>query len=513
MKTFNRVSISGKLEKIFSILFFVSFSLILLNVIFNKYIYTYNTFNLLLSACLYLVFILFCGYFIYKHRQTLSKYFWGISIIAGLIHFIVLIIIAFPLRFAPIFDLEAIYQGAIELAEGRSFSEYTSNTCHTDYFYIFPNNLGSMAFLAAIFKLVSIFGIKDYFIVATIFNSIMCVATMILSSYISKKLFGVTAGLCTIIFFLTSPPFYFIGPVFYTDSLSLLFPVLSFFLFLKGEESTKLNKKIGLYIACALACTVGALIKMTVLIFAIAVLIYFILYKKWKDLAIFTIAIVSVFAILLSSFNAWIYSSHLDKAKAEQTNTPVYYWIDLAFHGNGGYNNNIYKMSRNEPDPEIRKQILKNDIKKAIDELGTKGVYNLFEIKSARAFGDGTYALSDFLDDRPSKINSLHKFITYDGEEYDKYSTLATAIFLSIQLLMVLSAALKKKEPRIIITQLSVFGIMVFLLFWEINSRYITTFIPFIFISAIGGLSSLLEILNKQLKIKTNQKEKAVTFR
>ncbi len=493
MKTRGIATVCRVTEKAFGICFAFSFCLIILNIIFNKQIYSYNTLILLLLICIFSAVMIFFGCFFNKQRELLSKYFSQITLLAGSVLFLIQMLMLSPLRFEPIFDLEAIYRGAIELTEGRLFSEYKSKTCHTDYFYIFPNNLGSMVLLAAVFKFFSLFKITDYFTVAAVFNSVMCVSTMVLTSHISKKLFGVGAGLVTLLIFLMSPPFYFIAPVFYTDSLSLLFPVLAFFLFIKAEESKSSTSKALLFVGCALACAVGALVKMTVLIFAIAAAIYLILRKKWKDITVFSVITVSITLLLFTLFNTWIYSSHLDKAKAEKTNTPIYYWIDLAFHGNGAYNNGIYQMSRNESDPEIRKGILKNDIKSAIDELGADGIYKLFEKKSATAFGDGTYALSDFLDDRPTESGPLHELLTYNGKNYGVYSIISTAVFLSVQILMVLSAVLKKKDCRILITQLSVFGIMLFLLFWEINSRYITTFIPFIFINSAGGLTAILD--------------------
>ncbi len=487
------------MSKLFCIVFAFSFSLIFFNVVFNKEVYNYNTLLIILLTAVYLGIIVLCGIWLFKNKDIFCKHYSKIALSAALVLFLIQMLMLPLLKFEPIFDLEAIYRGAIEFAEGRSFAEYTSTTCHSDYFYIFPNNLGSMAFLAALFKIAGIFGIKDYFLVASVINSLMSVGTMLLTSYISKKLFNTTCGLLTLLLFLISPPFYFLAPVFYTDSLSLIFPAAAFCAFIKAEEKEKILHKLLWYLACALVLFLGAFIKMTVLIFAVAAAIYLILNRKWKDIMIFCAITVTVVSVCFAGFNALIYSSQLDKDKAEQINTPIYYWIDLAFHGEGGYNNNIYLLSRNEADPEVRKEILKADIKDAVQDLRLGGIYELFEIKSARAFGDGTLALSDFLDDRPEKSGILHEGITYGGKNYPIYSLFATSVFLATQILMIISAILKKQDKRILIAQLSVFGIMLFLLFWEVNSRYITTFVPFIFISAVGGFYGLSELFKNKL--------------
>ncbi len=493
MKKVVSVSIFENLNKIFNIVFASVFALILLNIVFNKEVYSHNTFIMLLLIAVFITLIALFGYWFYKNEEVLQRHFSKIALATALFLFAVQMLMLPLLRFDPIFDLEAIYRGAIEMSEGRSFADYRSNTCHTDYFYIFPNNLGSMTFLAAIFKIAGVFGIKDYFTVASVVNSLMSVTTMLLTAHIAKRFFNVAGGLTVLLIFLLSPPFYFSAPVFYTDSLSLVFPAAAFTAFLNAVEKDRIAHKLLWYAVCALMCSLGALIKMTVLIFAVAAAIYLVLNRKWKDIALFGIITVAVTAILFATFNAWIYSKDLSKDKAEQMNTPIYYWIDLAFHGNGVYNNNIYQLSRNESDPELRKQILKDDIKDTVQDLGIGGIYELFENKSARAFGDGTYALSDFLDDRPANSTSLHEAITYNGKSYAVYSVISTAVFLAVQILMIISSIMKQQDKRILIAHLSVFGIMLFLLFWEVNSRYITTFIPFIFISAAGGLCGGIE--------------------
>ena len=499
MKRASSIAIGKISIKVFNIVFSSAFLLILFNVIFNQQIYSYNTFIMILLIAVFSALIVLFGYCFYDNQEVLRNHYSKIALTAALFLFLIQMLLLPLLRFDPIFDLEAIYRGAIELAEGRSFADYTSNTCHTDYFYIFPNNLGSMTFLAVIFKAAGILGIRDYFVVASVVNSLMSVATMLLTAHVSKKLFNVTGGLTALLLFLLSPPFYFLAPVFYTDSLSLIFPVAAFAAFLKAGEKSKPIHKALWYSVCALACSLGALIKMTVLIFAIAAAIYLLLNRKWKDIALFGAITVTVIAVSFSAFNSWIYSSELNRDKADQTNTPVYYWIDLAFHPNGGYNDNIYQLSRGESDPELRKEILKNDIKDGIEALGIGGIYELFENKSARAFGDGTYALSDFLDDRPVNSGSLHQIITYNGKNYDVYSVVSTSVFLAIQILMIISSLINQQDRRIFIAHLSVFGIMLFLLFWEVNSRYITNLIPFIFISAAGGLCGIVTSLENKL--------------
>ncbi len=489
---------------IFSGLFIVSFSLILLNVVFNKTVYSYNTFFLLLYMVIFDAAIIFATVFLKKKKSFFEKRYNVIVVVSCVFLFCMQIISSVLLEFNPSWDMEAVYQGAISWVEQGDFTTYFSDTCHQDYFYIFPNNLGLMALLALFFKLASLLGIKSYFMVASVLNAVMIVMTLVLVQAICKRFYGITGGIVSVMLFLCCLPFYFMAPVFYTDSFSMVFLLGAFYGLLKAEDSVKIKQKFGWYLFSALMCWLGAMIKMTVLIFVIAAFIYFLLKKNWRELLAYLMVTVTVVGLGFSLFNSYIYSTHLSREKAEQTNMPAYYWIDLAVHDQGRYNNTIFWDAKNEQDPSVRSEKLINDIKEEIKERGFKGMYDLFESKSALAFGDGTYALSDFLDDSPVKEDTfLHQFLLYEGKYYERYSTVATAIFLVIQIMMLLSVCLRKMDLKLLIPQLCVFGLMVFLLLWEINSRYITTVVPCILVCAAGGLCGLSEWIIKR-RMNTN---------
>ncbi|MBE7026223.1 MAG: hypothetical protein E7410_01450 [Ruminococcaceae bacterium] len=213
----------------FMLAFGLAFSLIILNVLFNRKVYPYNGLVLSLLVILAFVFFLLVASFIHKKRTFFEKHYAKILLVAVLFIFGVQMLMLYLLRFEPAWDMEAIYRGAISWVETGSFTDYFSATCHKDYFYIFPNNLGSLSFLALIFKVANLFGIQDYFTVAGVVNSLLLSVSVILAATISKRFFGAVGGLFTLLFFLCSAPFYMMAPVFYTDALSLAFPLLTCF--------------------------------------------------------------------------------------------------------------------------------------------------------------------------------------------------------------------------------------------------------------------------------------------
>lgn len=82
--------------------------------------------------------------------------FKKVLLVFSIVYYIVLVRMGFLLRFTPSFDMDAIYSGAIQWTQNGNFSNYY------EYFGYFPNNLGSMGFLHIIFKIASLFGVKDF---------------------------------------------------------------------------------------------------------------------------------------------------------------------------------------------------------------------------------------------------------------------------------------------------------------------------------------------------------------
>ena len=489
--------------KIFCVIFLFSFGHIILSAVFNRAVHSYVPLFLVGFIIPFIVLLFPLYKFSFSVNEFFDKHFNIILLSSALLMFVVQLIFINILRFTPQFDLETVYNGGITWAEGGKFTEYDSSTCHSDYFYIFPNNLGALCLFAGLFKAARFFGLTDYFFVASVFNAVLFAGTFIITALISKRLFGINSAVILIAIFLITPPFYFIAPVFYTDSLSLIFPVASIYLFLIGKDTKSVPLKLLFFILSAIIIALGGLIKMTVLIAFIAAVIYLLVTSRWRSLIAYAVIGAVVFVACFGGFDRYMYATHLDREKAETMNTPIYYWLDLGVHGQGTYNNDIYWLSRNTEDPEERKELLKADIKASLDELNIDGVINLFSAKLARAFGDGTFALSDFLDDSPKKASVIHDYITYDGEYYLTYKTWCTAVFFAALVLMLFSVKAVKKHKELLIFLAAIFGIMLFLMFWEINSRYITTFIPFIFIAASAGIKELIKTVDKLIIKKT----------
>lgn len=402
------------------------------------------------------------------------------------------------LRFTPSFDLDAIYGGAIQWVETGNFSGYY------DYFDWFPNNLGGLCFFYLIFKIGSFFGM-DYFAMAAGMNEMILLSTFALTSLTVKKLWGSKYGILTLLLIVCMQPLMFMTDAFYTDSLSILFPIGLFYLALKIEESD--GRRLGkLCILSGVVTAVGSLIKPTVLIMAVAVGLSFLLRKRWKKLGLYIAAVGILYLILTLAFRSYLYGSYLDPELAKVKNTPSYHWVMMGLKGDGGYNPQDYDFTRSFLDPEVRDEALKNEIVYRISQKGMTGMIALYSAKLFRCLGDGTLGISDFLDDNPHKDSLLHDYLLYGGRRYAVYQAACNIVFYTILLFLLVYLLIgidrNRRERGAVLYHnlelapiLGVSGLIVFLMHWETSPRYITNYVPVMIGLAAGGIRYLEERL------------------
>lgn len=436
--------------------------------------------RVLLAGCVLLGLLLLWGVWLLCDRLT--RYFTPILIGAVLFLLAVQIPVGLSLRYDPIFDLEAIYRGAIEWVERAGFIHYVSSTCHTKYFAIFPNNLGGLSLLTLIFKLGSLLGFTDYFAMATVANALFAVTAMVLTVLTARMLFSTKAALFTLALFLLFPPFYAIAPVFYTDSLSLLFPILAFYLYLKAKRTEDILTKSLLTFTVGLVIGLGFLVKATVGIALIAMIID-LFCTDWRRGIRFSLCTVLTVVVVSTGFHAAIYGNLLDKTMVEQNSMPLSYWTALAFQGDGQYNQADFELAQ-QTFHGNRSEVMADLTRERIRELGVSGVSKLFLRKGAALMESGTLALSDYLDDRPQTESVFHSFLLYDGAYYPLYRLLCAGFLLAVWVAAILGGFCKTQG---FVPRLCLVGLFLFLFIWESNGRMLLNLLPMLFLSAPAG--------------------------
>lgn len=472
--------------KAFMLLFFCAYLLIFGKVIFADTIHQYNTITLLQYIVSGFAIISLSYYLLTKYSTWIQKYYRIILIVFLAVYGITILVNGFRLRFTPTFDMDAIYGGAIQWLQDGSFTNYY------EYYGYFPNNLGAMTILHTVFGLASLFGVSDFFAAGIVFNSLLLTATVLVVSLTCKKIRDEVAGVMALLFFLICIPFLFMGAAFYTDSLSLLFPSLFYYLYLHYKEQEALKKQLLFAALMGAALAIGLLIKFTVLIILVAVVIDALLCMNWKKVCLFTGCSLFLSFAVFSIMNTYMYHTHLDKEECEKLNTPYLHWVMMGMQNNGWYNPEDYEFTRSLS-PEERNSAIFDRVKERLENMGFSGTTELFMNKAVVCFGDGTFALSDFLDDTPDEEQGIHKYILYAGENYSKYQHLTTGMLLTVYLFMLIGAiqALREKEISRGLTlapRLACLGILAFLLLWETSGRYFTNFVPLMLVCAVLSL-------------------------
>lgn len=478
-------SVRKILTKSSYVLFVIAFGFISLNILFVDKIHSYKITQLLPGMIVGGV-VVAIGMFILSKiaQEKIDRHFKKVLIVFSIVYYIVLIRMGFLLRFEPSFDMGAIYNGAIQWTNEGNFSNFY------EYFGYYPNNLGSLGFLHIVFKIASLFGIKDFFAVGIIVNSAFITGTAVFVSLICKKIAGSKTALMSLILVLLCFPFYFMGAVFYTDSLSLIFPVLFYYLYLclKGEKDRK--KQIIYLAAMGLSLTIGMMIKFTVVIVLIAVVIDAFLYIPWKKALLILVVSLAFYGVIKSIYNHNIYKNYISDEQYQNLKTPYWHWIMMGLQNDGRYNPGDYEYTRsfdvNERSAACRKKAMER-----VKELGVSGLFKLWTNKAVICFGDGTYELSDFLDDTPANETNIHDYILSAGKNYSKYKLFSTGLLIVLYLLASVGAIRDiigkvKYRESILPTapRLAMLGILCFLLLWETTGRYFTNYIPLLLICA-----------------------------
>ena len=447
------------------------------------YYYGYKAGWLLLCTALALGALLGVWRLIKRFEPALVRHARAVTAVFLVVMTIAQMVLGLRLRYAPVFDIDAIFGGAVQWVETGSFPSYY------DYYYTFFNNFGGLRFMYWVLRLADALGIRDWYLAATAANCALSLLTMFAAGQAAKKLLGVRGQMMAYAMFALSPPFYFIAPAFYTDALSMPFPILSYWLWLIAKDRPRRRDRLMLYALMGLAVSLGAQIKATVLIVFIAIVLESIWRGQWKR----TAAIALIGAVVLLAGQAGLEHAifqHLDRARSEQERVPVLHWVMMGLDGNGMYDPADYAFTESFTDKEAKSAAIKQEIKNRIRALGPEGLLRHLGQKGVILFGDGTYGLSDCLGGEPLTQSRLREWVLPGGTYNGIYKHICTGILLAVYLLLIAAALCDGPQPDegMLIPRLAVFGLVLFLLFWEARWRYFSNFIPLIFLCALPGL-------------------------
>lgn len=178
----------------------------------------------------------------------------------------------------------------------------------------------------------------------------------------------------------------------------------------------------------------------------------------------------------------------LDPAMVEQHHTPTIHWImmsiptgDNPYGGATGDYGITWGMME---DGASRTDIMDSIYARMKDRIYALRYPNrLAEAalrKNSAFIGDGTFGMTEMLDDGPVRENAVSSFVLEGRAHYGAYGALTTGIWLA-QLTLALAACVRDIRRRDVsgaMLYVAFFGATLFLMLWEARSRYLFGFVP-----------------------------------
>jgi len=427
------------------------------------------------------------------------------------------LVIGNRLRFTPAWDVEAIFDGARLWALTGTLDNHTVfHGTYTRYFAMFSNQWGSAFLFRILFWIYDLFGGRDFHYPALVWN-VALVQVMVFSLYAAaKRLKGPQAGLYVLFVLGVFLPFHFMGAVYYTDTLSMPFVAIAFSLYLRGRDEHPLIRKLIMFALCGVVVAIGAAIKFTVVIVLIAIVIDYLLRKDpagwlgWRQRILCSCTAVAVTVLLVGSFNAYM-NRVIGSEMIDAHRVPRMHWVMMGLNHHGFYNPQDFDFTMAIPDFDTRQAEVSRVVRERLGEHGVSGIVQLYGIKFAINFGDGTYEMYRILHQSPVNQTRIHDLVLNGRVNYNAYVHIATGFTTAFMLLMLVGAIYSfRRQSNSAVPWLSYFGLVFILTFWEAGARLTMNFFPMLVIGAIIGLSTLeplvLAFLGKAPIEKTTKK-------
>lgn len=483
---------------LFNFVFVICFSYILSNILIqpNDYFVKMNVWVIVIGVLVLLSGLILIDRVIRKFQE--KRYLFLISIINLMIIIGLQIFFFKYFKVTPTWDFGHVYYSALELKDELTYVQ--------PYFYFqFPNNIPVLLLFIGIMRFLDLIGIHDYLPFFIIINMIMVTLSIIcLYIFVYRRTNLNHATLLSFLMIMVTP-FYSYTTIVYTDTLTIVFPILSLLIYDFYYYSENKRCKFILSVLLAICLAVGTLIKANVIVTLVAILIHYIMTTKWKASLIFIVVI-----LLSFGFTNYVYKKITDPfipVVKTELGYPSTHWIMMGLNSNGkvygGFNIEDVKITDDLKksglsNREITKQHIQI-IRERIMNYGVGGYLEFLSKKINYTWGEGTYYAPDKLVRSPLDDNQYQEYIF--GEKKEAFVYVSQIVHLAVVFLIVLAgfSILKQRVNFEIVLSITLFGVFLFLLFWETRSRYLILYIPVMLALASHGLYLFINYINRQL--------------
>lgn len=480
-----------KILKVFRKSVIALFLFVVVYILFLNFtnIFSQKSYFVFLIIPVLLIFI----YFLSKIKRIKNKKVsFFISFLFILIITLILLYIGFKTRVNSTWDYHFILKEVYKYVNGVE--------TRVDYFARYPNNIP--LFLVQIFlakigqlynPLITATGIQS---ITIIVNALIIVFSIFLLRMIANKVVNRRAANILLIISLLYCPLYLYTTIMYTDTIGMLFNVISLFLFYVSLVVR--NKKIKLLsnIFLVLAVVIGFKFKATNIFILIAIIMQ-LLYDK----SIRKICFLMFFTIISNLFLGVLIDNAypISDDEIDRYNFPYTHWVMMSLNPKtkGGYIEEDVQYSKSFITMEDRKKGINERLKERINNYSTAELLNrVLYLKPINTWGNPCLGSDDYLQRNPKEWNYINKTVTFKQENYKYYKIYVSAVYLIIIVGMFISGIVNFNDNNkfIFISQITLIGIFAFELLWETHARYVYTFLPFMLLCASYGYAKIFDI-------------------
>ena len=390
-------------------------------------------------------------------------------------------------------DFNVVAGYAMEYAKCEDVSNYQElmrGTAAAVYFTRWPNNIPLYLLLGKIFRLCYGWGVSLNAVGIAL--NIIAIDLSLIFMYFSVRKVSKTSAAATTSLLLAAMhiPLLVYVPIYYTDTLTLPFPILGFYLWLKVKEEIgtgKMGKAPVYAVVLAVVLGVGAVLKLSVLFSIIAIAIDGLVSLPFKK------------GIILFMAQACM-NSNMVVSDEEGCYIPKLHWVMMGLQGKGNYYDPDYQLTLSVPE-EGRDELVKTMIKIRLENYGFRGMVDHLYKKISFVWAEGTYYSSLKIDRDRDHITWMDTYVNWLGDKFAPYAEYCQGILL-INLISFAAVAISvlihkpKRNQLLLVALISIFGIFLFECIWEARSRYIFNYLPVFLTVTCAGWGNILNNKN-----------------
>lgn len=437
---------------------------------------------LVLLTALMSALLLLCLRALDRHAAFLARHEKRVLIFAAALYFVVQMLMARALRFVPITDSEQCFTAAQLIVDTGTFGNVERPWV---YFTRYPFNLGFVYALAGIFRFFGLLGWGDRFMQAVLVCTALFTLGLLTGARVCRDMGGVKAEMRMLALCASCLPFLYCTTELYTDAFSLAFPTMTVYAFCRLRRAGGTRGRLLWALAFALAAFLGAQIKFTAVIAAIACVIALALERRGRAALCALAMLAAVFAggnTLMDGYTA----RHLSAGDIRQNELPRLHHIAMGLpvhedegygqYGDGGW----LVFSTSFEDPEARREALLREVIDRVYYLRYPNrLLNMMSRKNLSTFGDGTFRLNEIIEgDEHAPDNAVKQVIFGQGRLYPAYYHLCTALFMAQMVIAMLACAqaIRRRDASGAPLFIALVGIFLLLCIWETRARYFFQF-------------------------------------